>query len=266
MKKFLLATAAFGMLALPAMAADLAPTYKAPAPAPAAFWSWTGLYIGANVGWAGSSGDSVTNTGTDTSIGGLGTALALGFIPASVGTNHSGFIGGGQVGYNWQTANWVWGIEADFDGLANSSSTTAFSHTGGVFVPFTTTFTNGLDSLGTVRGRVGFLSSPALLWYATGGLAYGETKVGSSLVGPTFAPPANVAFTSTGMSTGWTLGAGIEWRFAPAWSVKAEYLYVDLGSRTETIGYAYGANNSTLTSSVKERDNIARVGLNYKLF
>jgi outer membrane immunogenic protein len=74
-----------------------------------------------------------------------------------------------------------------------------------------------------------------------------------------------VANSTSNTSTGWTVGAGLEWRFAPAWSVKAEYLYVDLGSHSDTIVYNYGPTSS-LTSTVRETDNIVRVGVNYKLF
>jgi outer membrane immunogenic protein len=267
MKKFLLATAAIGALASPVMAADMAPYYKA---VPVCIWC--GFYVGVNLGWAGSS-KNLTNTGADTDSGGLGNALNFGRIPATVGMDHNGFIGGGQIGYNWQLApTWVAGIEADFDGLANNSSTLAFPFGGTAApaipsVPFASSFTSGLDTLGTVRGRIGWLWMPALLAYATGGLAYGETKVGSTWTCPTCTPPAALAFTSTGYSTGWTVGAGLEWQFLPRWSVKAEYLYVDLGSRSETISYAYAlGNSSSLTSTVHEKDNILRAGLNYRFW
>jgi outer membrane immunogenic protein len=268
MKKTLLAGLALGALIAPAMAADMAPApyYPAPIPVPVV-WSWTGLYIGANLGWAGSS-NNLTNTGTDTGTGGLGSALAAGFIPGIVGVSHNGFIGGGQIGYNWQLGPfWVAGIEADFDGLGNNSNTSVFAFPGNLVgaVPFTTTFTSGLDTLGTVRARLGWLWTPALLAYATGGFAYGDTKIGSSFTCPTCAPPAAVAISTSNTATGWTIGAGLEWRFAPAWSVKAEYLYVDLGSRSDTITYNYGPT-STLTSTVHEQDNIVRAGLNYKFW
>jgi outer membrane immunogenic protein len=273
MKKLLISTVAFGVLIAPAMAADLgpapAPYYKAP-PAPPPVWSWTGLYIGANAGWIGSTGNTITNTGTDTGPGGLGSALAAGLIPSSVGVSHSGFLGGGQIGYNWQwTPNWVVGLEADFDGLADPSNTvvSAFPGGGGI-VPFSSGFARALDNLGTVRGRVGYLSSPSLLWYATGGLAYGDTKLATGWFCPTCAPPAGVggAVVSSSTLTGWTLGAGVEWKFAPAWSVKVEYLYVDLGSLSNTITYAYPPFTSSMTSSFNERDNIVRAGLNYKFW
>src|SRR5271163_2242130 len=149
MKKMPLSGLAFGALIMPAMAADLAPYYKAPPPP--VVWSWTGFYIGGNLGWAGSTNSNFTNTGTDTGPGGLGSALALGLIPGTVGTSQSGFIGGGQIGYNWQlNSAWVVGIEADFDGLSNSNSTSVFAFPGSAaIVPLTTTFTSGLDTLGT---------------------------------------------------------------------------------------------------------------------
>jgi len=268
MKRLFVAGVAFGALMVPALAADMAPApyYKAPLPAPV--YSWTGVYIGVNAGWAGSSDNTITNTGTDNGPGGLGSALALGLIPSSVGLSHSGFIGGGQIGYNWQVSPaWVLGVEADFDGLSgtNGSFTSAFPGTPAI-VPMSSTFSHELDTLGTLRGRLGFLSSPNWLWYATGGLAYGETKIGSSWSCPTCAPPGNPTASSSNTSVGWTLGGGVEWKFAAAWSVKVEYLYVDLGSQSDTIGYTYAPFTSSMTSTVNERDNIVRVGLNYKIW
>jgi outer membrane immunogenic protein len=262
MKKVLFGGLAFGALIMPAMAADVAPLYRAPPPLPVIWSSWTGFYVGANLGWVGSSNSTLTNTGA----GGLGSALAAGFIPGSVGMSHNGVIGGGQIGYNWQFSPfWVAGIEADYDRISKYSTTSVFASPGSAaFPPFTTTFTSGLDTLGTVRARLGWLWTPTLLAYATGGFAYGETKVGSSFTCPICVPPGAVALTSTNTSTGWTAGAGLEWQFAPLWSVKAEYLYVDLGSRSDIIGY--GPFNSTLTSTVEERDNIVRAGLNYKFW
>jgi outer membrane immunogenic protein len=251
-------------LALPAMAADMGVPY-APAPVPVVI-GWTGLYIGANLGWV-ESNKNLINTATDTGSFGLGSLLAANVIPGTVGGNRGGFIGGGQIGYNWQfSPNWVAGLEADFAGLGNDSSTSVFAFPGGGFAPLTTTFTGTFDTLGTVRGRLGWLFTPTMLAYATTGLAYGETKVGSSFTCSACLVPAAVISTSSGLATGWTVGAGFEWQFAPQWSVKAEYLYVDLGSRSTTINYAYAPFNSTLTTTVDERDNVVRVGLNYRFW
>src|ERR1700730_14077967 len=121
MKRLLLAGLAFSALIMPAMAADM--PIKAPSPP-----TWTGLYWGVNVGWIGASEYNITNTGTDTGPSGLGTALALGVIPGTIQVSHSGFIGGGQIGYNWQIdPSWVWGVEADFQGTTATGSNGAVS-------------------------------------------------------------------------------------------------------------------------------------------
>jgi outer membrane immunogenic protein len=263
---------AFGLLgaslfvAGPALAADLAikaPVYKAP---PMVVPTWAGWYVGGNAGWVGSADNAVTNTGTDTSGGGLGAALAGNAIPGSASLKYSGFLAGGQFGYNWQVRSWVYGLEADFDGSTAQGSTTAF-YPAPAFVPITTGYSRELDWLATVRGRVGYTVLPSFLVYGTGGLAVGQTKVGSSVVAPAAAPPPEseptTNITSSNTSAGWTAGAGVEWMFAPQWSVKAEYLYVDLGNHSNTLTYAYGPNTSTMTSTVRDTDNIVRAGINY---
>ena len=117
MKRLLLVGLAFSALIMPAMAADM--PLKAPPPPP----TWTGLYWGVNAGWIGSSQYDITNTGTDTGPLGLGTFLRIGAIPGSIPVSHSGFIGGGQIGYNWQLdPSWVWGVEADFQGTTTNGS------------------------------------------------------------------------------------------------------------------------------------------------
>jgi outer membrane immunogenic protein len=267
MKRLLLAGLAFSVLIMPAMAADM--RLKAPPP----LSTWTGLYWGVNVGWIGSSQYNIANTGTDTDLSGLGTLLAVGAIPGSILVSHSGFIGGGQIGYNWQIdPSWVWGIEADFQGTTVNGSAGSVSL--GV-VPaqtqVTTVYKYELDDLGTVRARLGWLSSPNLLWYGTGGLAYGQTRLASSMQCPAALPPcqneSTIATSSTHTSAGWTAGAGVEWKLSPVWSVKTEYLYAELGGQNNTIVYTYGPFTSSLTSTVqREKDNIVRFGVNYKIF
>jgi len=268
MKKlaFGVAVSASVFVAGSALAADLpAPAYKAPAVAPFAY-NWTGFYIGGNAGWVGSANSTVTNVGTDTGAGGLGSVLAGGGLPASVNVPFSGFLGGGQIGYNWQINYWVVGLEADADWVSARGSTTVV-FPGGPFVPNTSTYSRELDWLGTFRGRVGVTATPSLLLYATGGLAVGQTRIGSTESCPAANPPCSsepgMTNQSSNTAVGWTVGAGTEWMFAPHWSLKAEYLYVDLGSHSSTIIYTYGANSSTLTSTVRDTENIARAGVNY---
>ena len=183
MRKLLLAGLALGALATSAFAADLAPLPMAPP-----VLSWTGFYVGGNVGWAGST-DAVTNLGTDSGTGGFGTALLNGGIPGIVNLNETGVIGGGQVGYNWQVApTWVVGIEADFQGT-NAKGSNAFAFLGAPpILPITTTYTRELDWLGTLLARVGYLWFPGLMFYGTGGLAYGENKIGVAAACPDWTP------------------------------------------------------------------------------
>jgi outer membrane immunogenic protein len=274
MKKIMLgAVALFAIGAAPALAADLpAQTYtKAPTVVPAPVYNWTGFYIGGNAGWAGSASNNIYNTGTDNGGAGLGSALAVGAIPTSLSQGYSGFIGGGQVGYNWQVGSLVYGLEADIDGLSAKGSTTAFFPGAGGGAAFSTNFNRELDWLATFRGRIGFTAAPSLLLYGTGGLAVGQTKIGNSFICATCGPPAftepSTVNQTSNTSAGWTVGAGAQWMFAPQWSVKAEYLYVDLGRHNSTITYTYaapGAFTSTLTSTARDTENIVRVGVNYK--
>lgn len=255
-----------------ASAADMA--VKAPPPPLAPVYNWTGFYVGGNAGWVGSASNTITNTGADAGVGGLGSALnVLGSIPSTVSASASGFIGGGQVGYNWQTANWVFGLEGDIQGTTAKRDVIVAFPGSALSVPLSTTYHRELDWLATFRGRVGITATPSFLLYATGGLAVGETKIGNSFICAACVPAASTQAGTVAQSdntaVGWTVGAGAEWMFAPHWSVKAEYLYADLGRHSSTINYIYGPGGalttaSSLTSSIRDTWNIARVGVNYK--
>jgi len=198
MKRFLasvVAIAAATAIAGAANAADirrpLPPAYKAPAYVTPAF-SWTGFYIGANVGygWADGSG-----------------TLFPGAFP--IRGSGDGFFGGGQLGYNWQAGNLVFGVETDFQLSAGDGHTR--------FVGGPTFGYNENDWFGTIRGRLGY-AVDRWLFYVTGGGAYTHNKL---------SPVAPFAFASTS-NTGWTwtAGGGIEAALWQNWSVKGEYLYI----------------------------------------
>jgi outer membrane immunogenic protein len=269
MRRSLLAGMLIGLLTGPAAASDIIPYYRAPF---VPVWGWTGFYVGGNVGGVFSSGNTITNIGYDTGGFGLGSLLNAGAIPVSISLSQDGVIGGGQAGYNWQLGpNWVWGIEGDVAATSAKSSTTATFGGNDVFAPSSTFYSQELDTLGTVRGRAGFLFLPNLMWYGTGGLAFGQTKVGSAFFCATCVPPSGTQGGATNRSSynpiGWTVGTGVEWQFTPAWSVKAEYLFVDLGStETSTVTYSYPPSSSSLTSTLTERYNIVRFGFNYRFY
>jgi outer membrane immunogenic protein len=282
--------ASVGALALTgaALAADLPsrappPVYLPPPP----IFTWTGLYAGLNAGGTWSANNTVNTATADlfgnpalpggVPFGVASAALATGSVPAKI----DGFIGGGQIGYNWQLTNsWVVGLEADIQGVAASNgSTLVFSQATVADFPGNPIDQNlssrrRLDYLGTVRGRVGFTITPTFLVYGTGGLAYGQTKASTSItqiVESDAALPFHYSsFGSFSNSrVGWTAGGGAEWLFAPNWSVKVEYLYYDLGSVTYGLSPLQNFSAGTLFTSgapvsrTRFTGNIVRAGLNY---
>jgi outer membrane immunogenic protein len=296
MKRFLLTTAAFGMLVLPAMAADMAPApiaYKAPIPVPVCIWC--GWYVGVNAG-GGWSDDSVKVGGYPIFANPAALVATTADLAAAVpgasgsfGTKGSGFIGGGQIGYNWQFGAWVAGVETDIQGSTIKGSAAGASSIpvpgfAGDAIQTSITTSDKLDYLGTVRGRLGYTVTPAVLVYATGGLAYGgvssTTSIGQQLVGPgtaTVNAPYSSSASTSSTRAGWTAGGGLEWMFMPRWSVKAEYLHYDLGSAsynntlsnvvvppgggvpTGGVFYSLGARSQASFSG-----DIVRAGLNMK--
>jgi outer membrane immunogenic protein len=270
MKKFWLGS--LGLLASmaggSALAADLgSPVYKAPPPIAAPVYNWSGLYIGVNAG--GSWGNSdVTFNQPITLPGAPFAEPCFGVIVACVvngSGNGSGFLGGGQVGYNWQTGNFVFGLEADIDWRRlDTSGATVLN----VFND-TLTLTDDQRWLGTGRGRLGWAVNN-WLFYATGGLAYGNVQhevsecgnCGGSIGGP----QSLLVVSDSATKTGWTAGAGVEWGFAPNWSLGVEYLYVDLGHDTVSIAQTTVGTltHPASTTDFDDRSNIVRARLNYK--
>ncbi len=296
MRKLLLTTAAFGVLGLPAMAADLAPIYKAPAPVPVCMWC--GFYVGLNAGGTWGDDNSVAvNSGLVQDFlpgpASYGAASAAGASGSVASGNRSAFIGGGQIGYNWQLSSaWLVGFEDDIQGVSGNGNGTFGNSTpvgAGTFfgnpdvVTTSITSTNKLDYLGTVRGRFGYLFTPAFLVYGTGGLAYGNVKASTTITQTNndcvFTPGACIqSAASTGgaisqLRAGWTAGAGLEWLFTRQWSAKVEYLHYDLGSVTFANGLLVtgngtfpGAGGPAIVNSVSStqfRGDLVRAGVNF---
>jgi outer membrane immunogenic protein len=257
------------LLASPVMAADMpAKTSLPPRAAPA--FSWTGVYFGLNAGWLGANNSLVNQAtpGADPGVDVQGlAALATGDF--SLG-NKSGFIGGAEIGYNYQFNNWVAGIEADIQGIAGQAVNGSITSTSSTL---SSTLTGSMDTrwLGTLRGRLGVLPAPTVLVYGTGGLAYSEVQATTSLTQSDSS--TNPAFSGSGtgddfayLVTGWTAGGGVEWMFTQNnWSAKLEYLHYDLG----TTSFTWQATDNNIggvyqneTTSFHNQGNIVRVGLN----
>jgi outer membrane immunogenic protein len=225
MKKLLLGAASLFAFAAPAVAADIpARTYtKAPAyTVPEAVYNWTGFYIGGHLGGAFAGDNSV------------------------LGSN-ARFLGGVQGGVDYQFApNWVVGAEAQYSWLSNNNNAAVF--------PGGTLITSNNNQLGSVTGRLGYAWGPAL-FYGKGGFAWRDNNnFGVSVAGV----PA--AFTTNGShNDGYTVGAGLEYMFAPNWSAKAEYQYYNFGNTTFTSGPA-----PIVGARFRDDEHTVKVGVNYR--
>lgn len=245
-----------------ASAADLpvkAPPPVAPVP------TWTGCYIGANAGWGfGRAHDFLAPSPNSASLTFWDPAFAAGAAPSFFNYDTSGGIAGIQGGCNSQIGQLVLGAEGDFDWANIRGSQAIATSVPPGFVPGAFSSGQNLEWLGTIRGRLGYAPSNQWLFYFTGGMAFGQ--VGYNLA---FAFPGSNDFqgiSATRTEVGWTVGVGTEWAFTNSWSVKAEYLYVDLGN-SAFVSFPAGraANLATnLTEAFQNHYNIVRVGLNYK--
>ena len=235
MRKFsltLLATAAaIGLAASQASAADLprrAPAYVPPPPP-----TWTGCYIGANIGGAFGNASLTFNTG-------------------EVSQNGSGFTGGGQIGCDYQfSGGFVIGIRDMFNGTTNSrSGTIAFGPLAGAVVDFNNQWFD------TLTGRLGYAVQPNWLFYFQGGAVWGHTSTDITFNGVQIGQASNTR-------TGWTIGGGVEWMFAPHWSAFLEGNYMDFGSNDGTA-FTPVACPAGCPFSAKATESTVLVGVNYR--
>ena len=240
MKRFLGALAGIALAYTgSAQAADLSrpPPPMAYAPAP----NWTGFYIGANGGWGWSN--------VDTTVDPFGHFL-FPFNSFTVSSKRDGAVFGGQIGYNWQLGPaWVLGVETDFDGAGISGVGTG---------PFgLTTVTTRTNWLASVRGRLGYVWGPGLLYF-TGGGAWQD--VTASAFGNSFSTT----------NSGFVIGGGYEWMIASNWTVRGEYLFYDFGN-SDSNSVAFGSlcavgspACSVALSRGTNETSVFRLGVNYK--
>jgi outer membrane immunogenic protein len=241
MKKFLLATALVGLGSVPTLAADLAARPYTKAPALAAVYDWTGFYIGVNAG-VGLGRDRFQHDWLNTGS------------PYSFYVSPQGGFGGGQIGYNWQTGSVfgpiVFGVEADIQGAGLSDDRTNFNVAG-----INTSYSQKLDWFGTARGRIGIANGPVLS-YVTAGYAVGNVKTNAA---QTVAGTIST-FATDRTQSGWVVGSGVEAALGGNWTGKIEYLYLNLGNKTDASTLL-----ATAPINTEIRENIFRVGLNYRI-
>jgi outer membrane immunogenic protein len=288
MKK--LATCLVAVTALTGTYAFAADMGVPPAPAPAPVYNWTGWYVGVNAGASMGKVQSDFNVDDVHVHTSTGNFTVFGFSDRDF-VSPSGFIGGGQIGYNWQFSPiWVAGLEADFQGADEKDSAT-LTHPFDFNAPIGTTnnhvtgsrvldYSAQIDWFGTVRARLGYVwGNGNVFSYVTGGLAYGEVKTdGTSTfsgsvgtpIGPTNSFSITHAIGHSHVNTGWVLGYGTEGRLAtPGWTWRVETYYMDLGHLNDTDSVVpfptvLSVNGGQVTTNSHFTDWILRGGLSYQ--
>jgi outer membrane immunogenic protein len=210
--------------------------FKAPPPPPPAVLSWTGCYIGGN-GGVGVSELSLRDVASGDNFG---------------SQNHTTAIGGGQVGCDYQSGQWVFGAKGQFD-WGNIKGQNVLSAAPTFYA------VNTVRNIDTATGRIGYLYTPGVMLYAQGGAAW--THDSSSIYG--FGPPVFLSESASSTRTGWVAGGGVEWMFAPDWSVFAEYNYIGLGTKNVTFSLAPGVVGTPNTEAIKQNEQLGLVGINY---
>jgi outer membrane immunogenic protein len=235
-----------------ALAADLPsrappPVYLPPVP----IFSWTGIYIGGQVGYAWTSGNN-NFSGFDPFTGT--------FLTTSIGGTPSGVIGGANVGYNYQINQWVLGLEGSVDGTSLKNTSAA------VFADGTTlTAQSTADIQGSIRGKIGVAWDRALI-YGTGGVAFGGFKTDVTLANTGALNGGNPFFANGNVSStrvGWTVGGGIQYAVTNNWSVFAEYRYTNFGSIREN-NFGLLPTGAFFNGNRQINQNQVQVGFDYK--
>ena len=238
MKKILLTTT--GLIALgmaPAIAADLGarPYTKAP-PVAVAVYDWTGFYVGANGGW-GTSHNCSTNT----------AVLGIPVPPTALGCHDAdGGTVGGQIGYRWQAGNWVFGLEAQGNWADFNGSNT--------FAPLSSNRTK-IDAFGLFTGQVGYAANN-VLFYIKGGAAVTDNRYEGVFAGIVIDRAEETRW-------GGTVGAGVEYAFAPNWSFGVEYNHLFMGTNNYSFRSVVGGIN-TRNDDIKQDADLVTARINYR--
>lgn len=235
----------------------------APAPPPECDWTWTGFYFGGNAGYGWGNADTNFDPLPD-------PVTFVDLEPTRLNPDPSGFIGGGQIGYNWQAWKWlVLGIETDFQGTDIEGHDTRspifdiFGVSEGV-----DTFLSAHERIqwfGSTRGRIGIAPWCRVLIYGTGGVAYGNVDYASDT---DFANGTSYQDKFSTTKVGWAAGGGLEYGIGRHWTVRVEYLHYDLGSESRTLPQLFDDVRTGTIFFVHNRfdtdGNIVRGAFNFK--
>jgi outer membrane immunogenic protein len=253
MNKLLIASVALAAASLggPVLAADM--PLKAPPP-PIAVYTWTGCYVGLSIGdeWGR----------TSTTFGPTNTVFFPTASPGATAVSNfslSGFTGGAQAGCNYQVGNWVWGIEGDWSKMNKE---------GQAFELLAPAYSYKISEswLATARARLGYAVTDKWLWYVTGGGAWARVNASNfctTLTATACAviPPFGTGVNQSNNASGWTVGAGTEYALGYGWSIKSEFLYVQL---SRSAFFSPATPVALAEYDTKMNNYIFRFGMNYK--
>jgi outer membrane immunogenic protein len=258
----------------PTIAADMpTPVYKSAPPPAVVQDSWTGFYMGAALGWK--EGNS---TWTTTSLQNIPPFVM--FVDGTSPENFKSSTGryGGYLGYDWQfSSQWVGGVEVDAAYADKTVTTAGIPGCAASCFPGSPGPGADLSSVrmkwdASLRARLGFLVSPSVLLYGTGGVAWQNVATSAtcqhSLADPfCFVVAGNPLFTATNSATrtGWTVGGGIDVKVAANWFVRGEYRYSNFGTWTDALNLSLGAATPNVVNyQLKLNTQIATFGITYK--
>jgi outer membrane immunogenic protein len=260
MKRLLLTTvSALALVSVrPGLAADLGRMpAKAPSSPPVRVFTWTGCYLGGHAGW-GWGRTKFNDISTVLPDEGLATIFAN---APSVKVDTDGFLGGGQVGCDYQFAgNWVVGVEGQFSGADIKGSIDTISNPGIVTPVTSSTFHSKTDWIASVTGRLGYAWDRWLVYGKAGGAwAHNEYDAVTTYAG---------TWATSETRSGWTVGGGLEWAFADNWSAKLEYQFYDFGNKNLTFfnpnPAPFGVTFSNRVESMDQQIHSVKLGLNYR--
>ncbi|HTV34466.1 MAG TPA: outer membrane protein [Methylocella sp.] len=230
------------------MAADLLP----PPPPPPSIFTWTGVYVGGQIGYAWGAGNFNT-TGFDPVTGA--------FVSGTLDNNPNGAIGGAHVGAQYQINQWVLGLEGSVDGT--SLTNTAVAAFPSAFGGSSLSAQTSADVQGSIRGKVGF-AWDRLLIYATGGVAFGGFSTNFILSAQNHAPPFYASDYTSSTRVGWTVGGGIQYALLDHWWVFAEYRFTDFGTLNDSLLAVELPVGAFFNGNRRLQENQVQVGFSYR--
>lgn len=220
-------------------------------------WTWTGLYVGGNAGGGlGQKSWALVETVRETTPPTITTFSP----PDKVSFPVDGFLGGGQLGYRFQSGMWVWGVEGTFDWTNLSGGTEC----GGSNI-----CESKADWLATIAGEAGWAVDRALFYLKGGGAAIHENHSLSPMTQTTNGVSVSEATCNTCVNSetrwGWLFGAGVTYAFTSNWSAFVEYNYMDFGKRSfDFSGVATGGPAFTNTLDIAQKVQVVKTGINYR--